>query len=51
MVLLSQVQQQFIDQSMSLLTNINSFWQEVNMDVLIEEYIEDSFYKVAEGMA
>lgn len=47
MVLLSQVQQQFIDQSMSLLTNINSFWQEVNMDVLIEEYIEDSFYKVA----
>lgn len=39
----SKQQEEFFDQSMCVLSHISSFWEKVNMEMLIESIIEDTF--------
>lgn len=47
---LSEIREQFVDETVKLIVSIGSFWGEINMDVLIEEMIEENFYQVVVGV-
>ena len=47
---LSEIREQFVDETVKLIVSIGSFWDEINMDVLIEEMIEENFYQVVVGV-
>lgn len=47
---LSEIREQFVDETVKLIVSIGSFWDEINMDVLIEEMIEENFYQIVVGV-